>query len=453
MLYAGPCVGFVRVFSDAFSQTLIFFSKNLRRLTEYPCYEGLKPSNFLFLNNFTLIIMLSNTQKYFVNTLYSPQKHSGFVSGMEKTLGCSIPFRVMESPAFCSHDLKNSLAEAAVALAKECITTEYRELTKHAIQSQYTVQNEAEHPMFCVIDFAVSQVNGEYIPKLVELQGFPSLFGYEYLLSESFKSAYNIGKEFTPYFSQLNNDEYLHLLNQAIVGKHHPDNVCLLEFDPFNQKTLPDFKATELYTNVSPTDIREVVKVGDKLFHKRGGAFVPLNRIYNRAIVDELEENNVSLPFSWTDNLDVEWAGHPNWYFRMSKYSLPFLKHHSVPKTFFLNSLKEVPTNLNDFVLKPLYAFAGKGVNVNPTAQDIESIPESEQHNWVLMEKIHYAECLYTPLGMNKLEIRCMVIWLPDSPTPIPTISLVRSGRGAMMGARFNSIDWTGATLCFFGDE
>ncbi|MBL7998572.1 MAG: hypothetical protein JNL32_08055, partial [Candidatus Kapabacteria bacterium] len=220
-----------------------------------------------------------------------------------------------------------------------------------------------------------------------------------------------------------------------------------------HQKTLPDFIATERLTGVAPTDIRSIVKNGTQLYHERGGALVPLKRIYNRAIVDELEDNNVQLPFGWNDALDVEWAGHPNWYFRISKYALPYLRHNSVPSTQFISELQSLPTNLDDYVLKPLYAFAGKGVNVAPTAEDIEAIPDEQQSGWVLMEKIRYAECLYTPLGMNKLEIRCMLIWLPDAQRPVPTVSLVRSGRGAMMGARFNSIDWTGATCCLFSDN
>jgi hypothetical protein len=169
--------------------------------------------------------------------------------------------------------------------------------------------------------------------------------------------------------------------------------------------------------------------------------------------VDELEDAQAQLPFSWTDQLDVEWAGHPNWYFRMSKYSLPYLNHSSVPETMFVDEIESIPYDLMNFVLKPLYAFAGKGVNVNPTQVDIDAIPAEQQHNWVLMEKIHYAECLHTPLGMNKLEIRCMMVWLDEWERPLPTISLVRTGRGAMMGARFNNIEWTGANLCLFGEE
>jgi len=160
----------------------------------------------------------------------------------------------------------------------------------------------------------------------------------------------------------------------------------------------------------------------------------------------------VQIPFNWTDDLDVEWAGHPNWYFRISKYSLPFLKHKSVPKSIFLNTLDGVPDNLSQYVLKPLFSFAGKGVIINPTAEDIEAIPDEMRSNFVLQERITYAESIYTPLGMNKVELRIMMLWPEEWDAPVPVMSLARTGRGPLMGARYNSIDWTGANGCLFGE-
>lgn len=372
---------------------------------------------------------------------------------MQSTLGCTIAFRVMEEPAFVSHDLRSLIADAAVSLVMQCTQPSYLQQSEGAMKAEYTTPGQNPQPMFNVVDFAITEENGRFVPKLVELQGFPSLFGYQTLLADTYWQLYSFGQQYTSTFSGMERDDYLHLLHTAIVGGHHPDNVALLEYDPYHQKTLPDFLATQRYTGVAPTDIRSVRKIDNVLFHERGGAWQPIKRIYNRTIADELEDHKVELPFRWTDELEVEWAGHPNWYYRISKYSLPYLQHSSVPHTRFVSELREIPQDLENYVLKPLYAFAGKGVNVNPTAADIEAIPDEQRSGWVLMEKIRYAECLYTPLGMNKIEIRCMLIWLPEMEKPIPTVSLVRSGRGAMMGARFNSVEWTGATLCFFGEE
>ncbi len=391
-------------------------------------------------------------QQRFAQELFSPERHAQVLDGMARELGQRIEFRVMEAPAFCPVSLRDAIAKAACELVKQCVTPEYRTQSAKALQQEYTVQGESDHPLFAVVDFAVSQMNGQLVPQLVELQGFPSLFAYQMVLSDWMHRVYSLDSSLSPLFRDMHRDDYLHLFHDVVLAGHSADNVALLEFDPYAQKTLPDFLATRNFIGVEPTDIRTVRREGRSLFHERHGVSVPLQRIYNRAIVDELEEQRVQLPFHWNDSLDVEWAGHPNWYFRMSKYSLPYLHHASVPRTVFLSDLTHIPTDLDRYVLKPLYAFAGKGVNVSPTAADIEVVPEAERGVWVLMEKIDYAECLYTPEGMNKLEIRCMIIWPDNEAEPIPTINLVRSGRGAMMGARYNTVAWSGATIAFFGE-
>ncbi len=385
--------------------------------------------------------------------MFNQAKHQALLESMHSELGHQIEFRVMEAPAFCSIDLRDRIATAAKELVVACTSPDYHRLSDRALPEKYTVPHESAKPNFAVVDFAVTAENGTYIPKLVELQGFPSLFGYQLFHAEHLRRAYGISAEFTPFFQEMHRDDYLHLFDKVVVNGHHPDNVALLELDPLHQKTLPDFLATQRLIGVGATDVRMVKKVGNILWHERGGALQPIKRVYNRCIVDEMVESGAQIPFDWREELDVEWAGHPNWYFRMSKYSLPFLHHHSVPRTVFISELQSIPSDLDNYVLKPLYAFAGKGVNVNPTAADIEAIPEDQRSVWVLMEKIHYAECLPTPLGANKLEIRCMIMWPDDEASPTATINLVRSGRGAMMGARFNSEAWSGATTALFGPE
>ncbi len=397
--------------------------------------------------------MLPHLQRRFADSLFGTSKHESMLHAMHQELGRPIEFRVMEAPVFCSHDLREQIAQASVALVKQCAQPRYKAQSEASLQDRYRVRNESEHTTFAVVDFAVSVVNGRYVPRLVELQGFPSLFCYQQVLSDWFHKSYDLSSELSPFFQELHRDDYLHLLHEVIVGGELPEHVGLLELRPYTQKTLPDFLATKNFLGIEPVDILAVEKSGDKLFYTREGVRTQLRRVYNRAIVDELEDAKVSLAFSWGDNLDVRWVGHPNWYFRMSKYSLPFLQHETLPQCSFVSDLSSIPDDLSNYVLKPLYAFAGKGVNVEPTRADVEAITESERANWVLMEKIDYAECVYTPLGMNKLEVRCMVVWPDGADDPIPTINLIRSGRAAMMGARYNTVEWSGATIAFFGEE
>ena len=152
----------------------------------------------------------------------------------------------------------------------------------------------------------------------------------------------------------------------------------------------------------------------------------------------------MKLAFDWRDDLDVEWAGHPNWYFRISKFSIPYLKHASVPKTWFLDHLDEIPADLDNYALKPLYSFAGLGVVIAPTKEDIAAIPVDKRPYYILQERMHFEPVIATPFGGTKAEVRVMYVWL-DKLTPVTTI--IRMGRGLMMGVDHNkNMEWVGAS-------
>jgi hypothetical protein len=233
-------------------------------------------------------------------------------------------------------------------------------------------------------------------------------------------------------------------MRKAILGDRDPENVVLLEVDPFHQKTLPDFLLTREALGIPIVDIREVVKQGSKLHYRQDGKLVPIERIYNRAIVDELVRKNIKLPFDYRDEFDVEWAGHPNWYFRMSKFSLPFLKHEAVPKTWFLSEVKELPEDRENYVLKPLYSFAGAGIVFGPTDAQINAIPHSQRPLYILQERVTFERTIETPHGPTQPEIRMMYVWLDELK---PVMSLIRMGRGKMMGVDHNrDLEWVGSS-------
>lgn len=399
--------------------------------------------------------MLPNTQEEYARKIFTPEKYTVFKNAMEMACSMHIPYRVTEMPVFVSNAFKKKLEEAAVSIITQCTEDPIFKKTKATLEPRYTVPNESSHPTFAVVDFAVTQDEaGNYQPKLIELQGFPSLYGYQYFFATEIKKAFGISDDFTYTFSNLTGEKYVEILKKALLDSHSPDDCALLEFKPEEQKTRPDFLALRRLTGLEETDILSVKKEGNLLLHKRQMSWIPIRRIFNRAIIDELDEKDIELPFSWQDDLDVEWAGHPNWYFRISKFVLPFLQHESVPKTVFVHELDKLPQNLShNYVLKPLYSFAGKGVNIAPTEDDIKAIAKKDREHWVLQEKVRYAECVYTPEGMNKVEIRVMMIWLPEWDKPMPVMSLVRTGRGPMMNVNYNSFPWSGSSGCLFGDE
>ncbi len=314
--------------------------------------------------------------------------------------------------------------------------------------------------MFVQVDFGlVRDAGGELRPKLVELQAFPSLYAYQEMLARSYISVYGLqegdqdssvgastpdGRELKYFLSGLEEKSYRELLRRAIVGEHNPENVVLMEIDPEKQKTLPDFLLTQKMLGVRTVDIQAIKKQGSQLYYERDGGRMPIRRIYNRTIVDELQRKKVKLGFDWRDDLNVEWAGHPNWYFRISKFSIPFLRHESVPKTWFLDRLERVPEDLQNYALKPLYSFAGLGVVIAPTKEDIEAIPPEKRGEYILQQRLHFEPVIETPFGRTKAEVRVMYVWLDELQA---VLTIIRMGRGLMMGVDQNkNLEWVGAS-------
>jgi hypothetical protein len=311
--------------------------------------------------------------------------------------------------------------------------------------------------MFVQVDFGiVCDANGELQPKLVELQAFPSLYAYQATLAQSYIDVFDLnrfegGSGLQFFLNGLNEQSYRELLRQAIVGTHDPENVILMEIHPQEQKTLPDFLLTEKMLGITTVNIRAVKKQGSQLYYERGGTRIPIRRIYNRAIVDELQRKNVKLAFDWRDDLDVEWAGHPNWYFRISKFSIPYLRHESVPKTWFLDRLDQITEDLQHYALKPLYSFAGLGVVIAPTKEDIRSILPEKRKDFILQERLHFEPVIETPFGATKAEVRVMYVWQEELKA---VLTIIRMGRGLMMGVDHNKdMEWVGASAGLFAGE
>jgi hypothetical protein len=310
--------------------------------------------------------------------------------------------------------------------------------------------------MFVQVDFGmVRDARGELQPKLVELQAFPSLYAYQAVLAQNYIDVFGLqplaANPLNYFLGGFDTSSYRDLLKQAIVADHDPENVILMEIHPEQQKTLPDFLLTEKMLGIRTVDITSIKKKGSQLYYDRGGDSIPIRRIYNRAIVDELERKGVKLAFDWRDDLDVEWAGHPNWYFRISKYSIPYLKHASVPKTWFLNRLDRIPEDLDNYALKPLYSFAGLGVVVAPKKEDVEAIPAERRGQYILQERLHFEPAIETPFGGTKAEVRVMYVWVEEL---MPVLTIIRMGRGLMMGVDHNrNMQWVGASAGLYPED
>jgi len=387
------------------------------------------------------------------NANFSPEKYRAFLKGMDDACGTHIKFRNSETPCFYPKSLLERMAQYGGELVHQLLDNpDYRAASGQSIPPEFNVPRETAHPEFIQVDFGlVRDEAGELEPKLVEIQGFPSLYGYQTVLAQQCIRAYQLDERLKFTLGGLDLDSYTQLLRRAVVGEHDPESVVLMEIDPQEQKTLPDFLATERLCGITTVNAADVMKEGNRLFYLRNGQKSLIRRIYNRVIADELLRKNKRLPFSFRDDLEVEWAGHPNWFFRISKFSIPYLHHRCVPKTCFLHEADPLPDDLENYVLKPLYSFAGVGVIIGPTREDLAAIPLERRSEYILQERLDFEPVIETPHGPTKAEIRIMYIWV-DTLRPGPI--LVRMGRGTMMGVDYNrNMEWVGSSAGLFLNE
>ncbi len=387
------------------------------------------------------------------NTNFTDQKYKDFVKALEHGYP-EIPFRVAETPIFISSELKDKLIAAGEEIIALIKRDDFKSLTQKAIPSQWNVKNETGNPHFLTFDYGLCKdENGEVTPMLIEMQGFPSLYGFQSHLAETFKAAYELDDKLTPYFNGLTETSYFDLLRKVIVGNHAPQEVALMDIDALNQKTAIDFLVTAKKLGIKILALNEIKKEGKNLFYEENGEKIRLKRIYNRLIFDEIGDNTSVFENSFDprDELAIEWITHPNWFYRISKYTMPFLKSKFVPETYFLNTLEIIPTDLENYVLKPLFSFAGMGVIIDVTNADINAIKDPE--NWILQRKVTYEPVIQAPDAGVKAEIRMMYLW-PEGEEPQLCINLGRLSRGKMIGVRYNKdFDWVGGTVGLMDKE
>jgi hypothetical protein len=391
------------------------------------------------------------------NSQFTPAIYEQYVRELSRRLDTTFEFRLAETPLFLSDDFKQKATESANAIMDQLCDPALIERMKAAIPERWNTPGMDALPNLAQVDFAVVRdADGTLVPKLIELQGFPSLTSLQVIQRDVWKDTIaqldGLDVAWSCWYSGYDRESFLDLARRTIVGQHDPAEVILMDLDPPSQKTYPDFAATKLLFDVDAIDPTSLVRRGKQLFRANG---TPVRRIYNRVVFDELIQKGVTLPFDYREELDVEWAPHPNWYWVWSKYSLPFLDHPSVPRATFVSELDRVPDDLSRYVLKPLFSFAGGGVNIEPTRADIDAIPESDRHAWCLQEKIEYEPALQAVDGGGvKIEIRLMFLRPDDEPKPILAQNLVRLSRGKMLGVDFNKqFTWVGSSVALSTDS
>ncbi len=386
------------------------------------------------------------------NNAFQKEVYNKYLNELDALYPGSLVFRVAETPVFVPKKFKDQMIGCCEHIIDFMQQPGFMDKTNPAIPDAYRVGGDEGLPQFICFDFGICEdSNGGYIPQLIELQGFPSLFGYQYFQDLIIKNYFDIPGNFSSYFGEYSSEVYPELLKAIILDGHKPEEVVLLEIFPDEQKTRIDFYCTQALTGITILCYTNLKSEGRKLFYeKENGSRQHIKRIYNRLIFDDLQQQE--LPDDLVDlklPYEVEWCPHPNWFYRLSKFTLPFIHSPYVPPTSFLNDVKRWPEDLENYVLKPLFSFAGQGVIIDVVKADLEKIEDPE--NWILQKKVQYADIIQTPDVPAKAEIRIFYFWLPGMLRPQPVQNLGRLSKGKMIGVRYNADkEWVGGTLNFF---
>jgi hypothetical protein len=384
------------------------------------------------------------------NASWTEKKYRDLIARLETRTGATLNFPISETPCFFPRSLMDSLASTGIELIDQILNSpEAMTAAEAAVPERYRGHGAEAIPTFAQVDFGlVRDAAGNIAPKLVELQAFASLYGFQLAVAEAYRDAFELPSSLELYLDGLTHDRYYELAANAIVGDNDPAEVVLMEIQPRQQKTWPDFVVTDQFWGVRAVDTAEVKREGRRLYYRRDGRVTQIKRIYNRVIPDELERKKIQLPFGYGDDLELSWAGHPAWYFRLSKFSIPWLSHASVPETRFLDGIEQLPLDRDRYLLKPLFSFAGGGIIFAPTDAQIAAIPHDERKNYILQERIAFEPVIDTPHGPTQAEIRIM--YLRDGARLQPVLPLLRMGRGKMMGVDHNKgLRWVGASAGF----
>lgn len=387
------------------------------------------------------------------NQAFTAERYQAYTAALSELYGGAIEFRVAETPIFIDQVFKQKVLSACESIIDVITQYNFKPLTSRAIPPGLNVPNEDEHTQFIAFDFGICEnAAGELEPQLIEMQGFPSLFCYQVLHDEITRKHFDIPEGYSMYLDGFDKESYLQLLREIIIADVPVEEVILLEILPHQQKTRIDFYCTKEYLGIETVCLTELIREGRQLFYMKDGRKTKVSRIYNRVIFDDLQQQASEVQEKgkiFFEELDVKWVPHPNWFYRISKYTLPYIRHTYVPKTRFLSEQRDIPDDLENYVLKPLFSFAGQGVVIDVKREDVENIKDPQ--NWILQRKVQYADVIPTPDIPAKAEIRLFYFWKDGVARPIAAGNLARLSKGKMIGVRYNQDkEWVGGSVVYF---
>ena len=264
----------------------------------------------------------------YINT-FRPEHYTGVAAKVLELAGLAPTFRLCESPVFLSDDLAQRLLESANSVSDVLADPTALEATAAAIADPYwsVPASMTTHSS----SFTTTPSVGRAI---ISCRGSSSCRASRRCTASKPNLRRPFGKTRIsratriPTSTASTRTSYFELLRQAVLGDHDAAKVILLEIDPWRQNTAVDFASTRRHLGIPVVGLDELRREGRQLFYETDGERRPVKRIYNRVILDELLLHpDRKFDYNFKEEVDVEWAGHPDWFLRISKHTLPALAH------------------------------------------------------------------------------------------------------------------------------
>ena len=154
------------------------------------------------------------------NARFTEAKYAELKQRLDERTRTHIQFRIAETPCFFPRELMERMVHAGAELTTQLLgNTHYMQQSNAAIPDEYCVPNQDRRPHFMTVDFGlVRDAQGELQPKLVEMQAFPSIFGYQPELAQAYIEVFGLDPSLEYRFNGLDDAGYWKLMREVIVA-------------------------------------------------------------------------------------------------------------------------------------------------------------------------------------------------------------------------------------------
>ena len=343
------------------------------------------------------------------NTRFRPETFRTLLHSLDAIARTHVAFPVAETPCFFPASMLDEMSRIGIDLTLQLVNDpDYLARSLAAIPEAWRAADQNAHPHFLTADFGlVREHSGRLAPRLVEMQAFPSVFGFQWAVSEAYRSAFSLDPSLRYLLGGLDESQFWKLLARTIVAGHDPETVVLIDVDPANQKTLPDFHITADRLGIrivdiaalevldpsrdSPTQLDRVsaTAITAASFPFAASTIAPSSTSSSAGkspssstTASPSTLNGPAIPTGISTSASSPSPSSTIPPFRPpsssttgSESSAPASKSARGPKE---SPRDRLPADRDRLILKPLYSFAGQGILFAPTDDQLAAIPPAQ---------------------------------------------------------------------------